>query len=277
VPRGKRKSFDQKMAVYAAQIDCMDQGIGRILAKLKAMGVEKNTLVMFLADNGGCAEQINRRNRRGPIGTRGFFASYGLPWANASNTPFRRFKHFTHEGGIATPLIARWPEVIAADGAVTHQVGHVIDIMATCSDVAGATYPRTFKDKPITPLEGKSLLPIFRGKKRAGHEALYWEHEGNIAVRQGKWKLVQRYKYPLELFDMAADRTELHDLAAANPEKVQKLSAMYDAWAKRCNVQPWKQISRQLVKPRRRRRPVATAPAPAGSGRTRTTPKPGAL
>ena len=261
LPPDKQKSFDLKMAVYAAQVDCMDQGIGRILAKLKAMGADKNTLVMFLSDNGGCAEYLNRKNRRGPIGTHESFASYGLPWANASNTPFRRFKHFTHEGGIATPLIAYWPGVIAADGAVTHQVGHVIDILATCADVAGATYPRTFKDKPITPLEGKSLLPIFRGKERAGHEALYWEHEGNLAVRQGKWKLVQRYKYPLELFDMAADRTELKDLASANPEKLKELSTMYDAWAKRCKVQPWKQIGKLVVKKRRRKKPPATVPA----------------
>ncbi len=242
LPREKQEWFDLKMAVYAAQIDRMDQGIGRILAKLKQMGVEKNTLVLFLADNGGCAEEINRKKRRGPIGTRDSFVSYGLPWANASNTPFRRFKHYTHEGGIATPLIAYWPAVTQTGGAITHQPGHVIDIMATCCDVAGAAYPRTFKGKQITPLEGKSLLPILRGGERAGHDVIYWEHEGNIAVRQGRWKLVQQYKRPWELYDLAADRTELNDLAATQPEKVAELRALYDAWAKRCNVRPWKEV-----------------------------------
>ena len=262
--RREKEQFDLKMAVYAGQVDCMDQGIGRILAKLKQMGVERNTLVMFLSDNGGCAEHINRKNRRGPIGTRDSFASYGLSWANASNTPFRRFKHYTHEGGIATPLVARWPEVIRDGGRITHQAGHVIDIMATCCDVAGVEYPATFAGRQITPLEGKSLLPIFQGKRRAGHDALYWEHEGNLAVRQGKWKLVQQNKRPLELYDMAADRTELNDLASANPEKVRELSALYDAWAKRCNVQPWKQVWPKLLKKRRPAKPVATAPAAKG-------------
>ena len=265
LPPGQREQFDLKMAVYAAQVDCMDQGIGRILAKLKAMGVERNTLVLFLSDNGGCAEQINRPNKRGPIGTRDSFASYGLPWANASNTPFRRFKHYTHEGGIATPLVAYWPEVIGNGGSITHQTGHIIDIMATCCDVAGVAYPSTFVGRQITPLEGKSLLPIFQGKQRSGHEALFWEHEGNIAVRQGKWKLVRQYKRPLELFDMEADRTELNDLAAANGEKVREMSALHDAWSARCNVRPWKEISALLDERKRRARPVTTAPRQGGA------------
>jgi arylsulfatase len=225
---------DLRMAVYAAQIDRMDRNVGRVLAKLKELGAEENTLVLFLADNGGCAEEIHRGKKDAEIGTAETFESYGLPWANASNTPFRSYKHWVHEGGIATPLIARWPAVIQKSG-ITHEPGHLIDLMATCLDVSGATYP---KDK--TPLEGKSLLPVFRTGKREGHEAIYWEHEGNRAVRQGKWKLVARHKGDWELYDLEADRTELADLASKDPDRVKSMAALYDAWAARSQVDPWK-------------------------------------
>src|SRR5262249_13553304 len=144
------------------------------------------------------------------------FQSYGLPWANASNTPFRLYKHWVHEGGIATPLIAHWPAVITKP-AITHQPGHVIDLMATCLDVAGAEYPKRFKDHDITPLEGKSLRPMFEGKTRPGHEAIFWEHEGNRAVRAGKWKLVEKHPGEWELYDLEKDRTELTNLAVKQP------------------------------------------------------------
>ena len=165
--------------------------------------------------------------------------SYGLSWANASNTPFRRYKHWVHEGGIATPLIAYWPAVIRNGGSLTHQPGHIIDIMATCLDVAGLDYPKTYKGRDIRPLEGKSLLPIFEGKTRNAHEAIYWEHEGNRAVRQGKWKLVAAHGKPWELYDLEADRTELNNLAGTHPEMVEQLKAMYQSWAKRSGVLPW--------------------------------------
>jgi arylsulfatase A-like enzyme len=165
--------------------------------------------------------------------------SYGLPWANASNTPFRRYKHWVHEGGIATPFIAYWPAGIKKPNVTTRQVGHIVDVMATCLDVAGAGYPRNFKGGDITPLEGKSLLPILRGETRPGHEALFWEHEGNRAVRQGKWKLVSRHPGGWELYDMQTDRTELNDLAQKHPDKVKELVALHGAWAERCGVQPW--------------------------------------
>lgn len=230
---------DLKMAVYAAQIDRMDQGIGKILNALKEVGAEENTLVMFLADNGGCAEEINRGTPDAPAGTRDSFLSYGLPWANASNTPFRLYKHWVHEGGIATPLIVRYPPVIKQKGAITQQPGHVIDLMATCLDVAGVKYPTTYNGRDIVPLEGKSLLPIFEGKPRKGHDAIFWEHEGNRAVRQGKWKLVSRHRGEWELYDLDADRTELNNLANRYPEKVKELSDLYAKWAERCGVQPW--------------------------------------
>lgn len=253
--------FDQRMAVYAAMIDRLDQGVGRILKQLKATGQEENTLILFLADNGGCAEEIpaNWRGVRFPDQTRDgrptkvgndpavapgpddVFQSYGLPWANASNTPFRLYKHWVHEGGIATPMIAHWPARIKKAG-ITHQPGHVIDLMATCLDVAGQQYPRTFQGKDIQPVEGKSLVPIFQGKTRPGHDALFWEHEGNKAVRQGKWKLVSRHADQWELYDLEADRTELTNLAGKQPDKVKELADRYQQWARRCGVQPWDKV-----------------------------------
>jgi len=229
---------DMRMAVYAAQIDRMDQGIGRIIAKIKEVGAEKNTLVMFLADNGGCAENLRGNDPQVMPGPKETYMSYGLPWANASNTPFRRYKHWVHEGGIATPFIAYWPAVIKPN-RLSHQTGHIIDVMATCQDVARVDCPKTYKGNAIKPLEGKSLLPIFRGKRRAGHEAIFWEHEGNRAVRKGKWKLVSQHPAGWQLYDFEADRTELNNLAEKYPEKLKELAALYDKWAQRCDVMPW--------------------------------------
>jgi len=231
-----------RMEIYAAMIDRMDYGIGRVIDKLRKTGALDNTLVLFLSDNGGNWEG-------GPWGwdwgkgkpgrASNFWCTYGQSWGNLSNTPFRLYKHWVHEGGIATPLIAHWPTVVKQKGKLTDQTGHIIDIMATCCDVAGAKYPAEFECKKITPLEGKSLLPILKGEKRAGHKALFWEHTGNKAVRAGKWKLVSRDGGVWELYDLEKDRTELTDLAAKNPAKVQELKAAYDAWAKRCGVLPW--------------------------------------
>lgn len=232
-----KEDKDLRMAVYAAQIDRMDQGIGKIAAKLKELGYEENTLLLFLADNGGCAEIIDRGKPGAPAGSADSYQSYGVGWANASNTPFRLYKHWDHEGGIATPLIAYWPATIKTS-SITHQAGHIIDIMATCVDVAGADYPKTFKDRPITPLEGKSLLPIFQGKTREGHDAIFWEHEGNRAVRQGKWKLVARHRGAWELYDLDADRTELNNLADKHPDRVKEMAGLHKEWAKKVGVVP---------------------------------------
>lgn len=228
-----------RMAVYAAMVDRMDQGIGRVLDTLEKIGAEENTLVLFLSDNGGCHENVEGRklNKPGTLpGERGSFVAYQRPWANASNTPFRLFKHWIHEGGIATPLIARWPGVIRNHGGLTHQVGHIIDLMATCIDVAGAEYPTTFNGNPIAPLEGKSLVPIFEGKTREPHDALYWEHFKNRGIRQGKWKLVATKTGDWELYDLEADRTELNDLGAKHPDKAKELNRLFDAWANRVGV-----------------------------------------
>ena len=254
------KSWQQRrMEVYAAQIDVMDQGIGRILEKIRQVGVERNTLVMFLSDNGGCAEEVasswkglhipktTRSGRSVQVGNspnmtpggEDTYQSYGLAWANASNTPFRLYKHWVHEGGIATPLIVRWPEVIRDGGGLTHQVGHVIDVMPTCLQAAKIVYPKLFQGLKLLPSEGKSLIPIFRGQTRQ-QSVHFWEHEGNRAVRDGKWKLVSRHRGTWELYDVETDRTELNDLAAKFPVIVQDLARSYQAWAKRCNVEQWK-------------------------------------
>jgi arylsulfatase len=255
------------MEVYAAQIDRMDQGIGRILAALERNGRLDDTLVIFLADNGACAEDIpqdvtidelveklmiaRRTTRSGePVhfgndvtrmpGPENTYQSYGTAWANLSNAPFRLYKHWIHEGGIATPLIAHWPNGIDAsqNGGLRHAPGYLPDIMATIVEATGARYPSTFEGHAIDPLEGQSLLPVFANEATAveNRKPMFWEHEGNAAVRIGQWKLVKRYPRDWELYDMDADRTELHDLAAQQPRRVQEMAAQYDAWAKRCGV-----------------------------------------
>jgi len=173
------------------------------------------------------------------------FTSYRTPWANASNTPFRLYKHWVHEGGVATPLVAYWPAVIKQRGGLTHEPGHLVDLMATCLDVAGGTYPQTYGDREITPLEGKSLVPALQGKEREGHDAIYWEHEGNRAMRQGKWKLVSRHPDNWELYDLDADRTEMNDLSSKHRDRMERMVGMYDQWAERCGVMPWEDVRRR--------------------------------
>ncbi len=248
-----RDAWDLKMAVYAAQIDRMDQGIGRIVSRLRDASLLDDTLILFLADNGGCAELVDRGKPGAEPGTRESFLSYGIPWANASNTPFRLYKHFVHEGGIATPLVAHWPRALSKGGGLTHQPGHLIDILPTCLDAAGAAYPRAYRGREILPAEGRSLLPILEGRQREGHEAIFWEHEGNRAVREGKWKLVAHSRGEWELYDLDLDRTESRDLAKENPARVAELAAKYSRWAERCGVLPWNEVreSQPAEKPKR--------------------------
>lgn len=248
------------MAVHAAMIDRVDQGLGRLVERLKELGLFDNTVILCLSDNGASREQPARPGFDRTSETRGgenivyfgrgakknvlpgpetTYAGIGPHWANVANAPFRLWKATQHEGGIRTPLIVHWPRGLRTPpGAVTHQPGHVIDLMATCLDLAGAEYPKTFNGREITPLEGKSLAPIFRGEQRTGHEALYWEHFGARAVRAGDWKLVARKDGPWELYHLAQDQTETRNLAKAHPDKVQRLSAAWEAWARRTNVYP---------------------------------------
>jgi arylsulfatase A-like enzyme len=268
------------MEVYAAMVDAMDQGVGRIVGRLKKEGWLDNTLILFLQDNGGCAETLGRgrkitfhdtepeairpmrpdelqplmipkRTRDGRVVRQGqgvmpgpadTFISYGRAWANVSNTPFREYKHWVHEGGISTPLIVHWPEGI--DPARTNQLestpAHLIDIMATCVDVAGASYPKEKDGIRIQPMEGVSLRPAFRGRPIQRPQPIFWEHEGNRAVRSGPWKLVAKGPAgPWELYDMRVDRTELHDQARAQPDRVAHMAAAWETWARRARVLPW--------------------------------------
>jgi arylsulfatase len=166
------------------------------------------------------------------------FIAYGRGWANVSNTPFREYKHWVHEGGISTPLIAHWPAGIEGRGRLSHEPGHLIDIMATCADLAGAERPREIGGAAVPPLEGVSLRPALGGKPLERKAPLFWEHEGNRAIREGKWKLVAKENQPWELYDVEADRTEQHDLAAGQPERVRQMAAQWDAWATRADVLP---------------------------------------
>ncbi len=227
---------DLRMAVYAAMIDSMDQNIGRIVRTLKETGVEENTLVMFLSDNGGCAEEPGGRNTKAIPGPREFYTAVGPAWGWAQNAPFRRYKSWVHEGGISTPLIVRWPSVVKPN-SMTHQVGHLIDLMATCIDVAETEYPANYHGREILPLEGKSLVPILKGEQRQAHETLCWEWSGNRAIRQGKWKLVWDTQVKRwELYDLAADRTETNDLLSAHADRAESMAEDWFAWADRTGV-----------------------------------------
>ena len=231
-----KEDWDLRMAVYAAMVDRMDQGIGRVLDALRRIGEHENTVVMFLSDNGGCHEGLEDRKLDKPgtkPGERGSFVAYRRPWANASNTPFRLFKHWVHEGGIATPFIVRWPAGMTRKGELERQVGHINDIMATCVDLAGAKYPETFNGQAITPCEGKSLAPVLGGGRREPHERLYWEHMGNRAVLEGDWKFVAAKDTEWALYNLAEDRTELNDLSDAMPERAKALLDEWNAWADR--------------------------------------------
>jgi arylsulfatase A-like enzyme len=255
----------------------MDQGIGRIIAELKRQNRFDNTLVFFLEDNGGCAEQMGRSSnakevksmvckpmapdelqkqiwppmqtrdgrpvRTGPgvmPGPEDTYVAYGRGWANVSNTPFREYKHWVHEGGISTPLIVHWPKGIPASlhNQLVGQPAHLIDLMATCVDVAGAVYPAEKEGQKIQPMEGVSLRPAFAGKALERSQPICWEHESNRAIRDGQWKLVAKANQPWELYDMVADRTEIHNLAEKQPDKVKELAARWEAWAARANVLP---------------------------------------
>jgi arylsulfatase A-like enzyme len=262
------------MEVYAAQLDRMDQDIGKVVDELRRQGTLDNTLIFYMQDNGGCAENMGRNRpararqpveprpqdyvftnhrtphtrdgrpyRVGPDAMPGpgdTYISYGEAWANVSNTPFREYKHWVHEGGIATPLIVHWPRGISSSrrGKLEAQPGHLIDIMATCVDVAGAKYPGVAHSNSIPPMEGVSLAPAFRGKSLQRKNPIFWEHEANRAVRNGEWKLVAKENKSWELYNLKFDRTEQHDLASAEPLRAEKLMAQWDAWAARANVLP---------------------------------------
>jgi arylsulfatase A-like enzyme len=240
-----RKPWEARcMEVYAAQVDRMDQGVGKIVESLTKNQLLDNTLILYLQDNGACAETIGRAANKAGVpppmpGPADTWISYGQAWANVSNTPFRYYKHFVHEGGISTPLIAHWLAGITRRGELEYQPGHLIDVMATCVDLSGAKYPTEFAARAIQPMEGRSLVPAMNGQS-IQREAIFWEHEGNRALRVGKWKLVAKGpRGPWELYDMEKDRTEMHDLAAAQPDRVREMTSQWERWAKRTEAIPW--------------------------------------
>ncbi len=220
-----------KMAVYAAMVDRMDQNIGRIMDKVKESGEWENTLIMFLSDNGACAE-VADYTPDVPPGPVESYRSLNLPWANATNTPFRKFKNHDFEGGICTPFIAHYPSRIP-EPFITDQPGHLVDIMATCLDLGKATYPERFDDHEVLPLEGKSLVPVFEGRQREGHDVIYWQWANSTGIRQGNWKAVGYVNTRWELYDIGKDRSELNDLAGQYPEKVKELDQLFNAWARK--------------------------------------------
>ena len=239
----RKERFDQIMSVYAAMIECIDTSTGTLVAGLKERGLLDNTLIVFLSDNGGNAEGGPPGVTRGTgaIGSPDSYVQLGMNWATLANTPFRRYKHFTHEGGISSAFIAHWPAGIPheRDGKLERQPAHVVDLMATALDLSGAKYPATYNGNEIIPFEGVSLRPAFEGKPLHRQNPLFWEHEGNKAIRDGKWKLVQKWHGPWELYDMEADRTELHDLSAEHADQVARLTESFNAWVQRAYVDDW--------------------------------------
>jgi arylsulfatase A-like enzyme len=234
----KKDRFDHLMATYAAVVSRLDRSVGTLVAALKERGEFDNTLILFMSDNGGNAEYgVNGRTEGDP--TKADSDWYcGQSWAYLENTPFRLFKHFNHEGGIASPLVAHWPAGIKESRWV-REPAHVIDILPTCLDLAAAKYPESRDGNAATPPEGVSLKPLLTGTGTLSPRPLFWEHEGNAAVRQGDLKLVRKGKQGAwELYDLKADRTELKDLASAQPEKTKELLALWRSWAERANVQP---------------------------------------
>jgi len=238
----EKERFEEIMAIYAATMFALDRAIGKLVEGLRERGVLDNTLILFMSDNGGNAEsgprgRLEGSRAGGPAST----VFLGMNWATLGNTPFRRYKHFTHEGGIATPLIAHWPGGIAKEreGKWERQPGHLIDILPTVADACGAAVPKKIRGLDVLPPEGVSLLPAIAGKPLARKQPLFFMHEGNRAVRDGKWKLVSKYLDPWELYDMDEDRTELRNVAAQHPEVVMRLSAAYDAWAQRTFAEQW--------------------------------------
>lgn len=272
IPEDQRAWEAKCMEVYAAMVDNMDQGIGRLIQELKDRGRFENTLILYLQDNGACAEQLGRKPRKNlpepraamgrdelqtqmdPTHTRAgepvlsgnsampgpatTYIAYGLNWANVSNTPFREHKSLCHEGGISTPLIAHWPKGITDRSALRNQPGHLIDIMTTCVELSGATYPTSYNDNQIQPMEGRSLVPIFANQPTS-ERVLMWEHYGKAAIRKGNQKLVRLgSKSSWQLYDLEKDRTELRDLAKEHPETVRELAELWEHEAHRTKIYP---------------------------------------
>lgn len=245
VPEKDRALWVKKMATYAGAIDCIDQGVGRLIETLKKDKVYDNTLIVFMSDNGGCPEEVSRLdNSYKAFGGPNSFEAVGEYWANASNTPFRMYKAWSHEGGIHTPFIVNWPGKTNQPGAFVNNPSHLIDLMPTFLEVSGAKYPTIYKGQKIPPYEGRSMVPLFLGKTLSDNRPLFWEHEAKRAVRVKEWKLVADanetapYVEPWELYNLNTDPTESVNLAAKYPEKVKELETLWNNWAQAKQVLP---------------------------------------
>jgi arylsulfatase A-like enzyme len=239
----------ERMAVFAAQVDALDQSVGRVMEALRRAGIDRNTLILFHSDNGASDQSVvSERDKPGQTwrvdgtptrvgktpdiwpGPADNFVTAGPAWANVSNAPFRQHKQTNFEGGIASPLIAWWPGEVKNSGSISSELSHITDISATCLEVAGVAYPSEFDSRRVQPLAGKSLLPVLRGEQRPGHDRLFWATSGSRAVREGKWKLVAARSGDWELYDLEADRTELNDLAHREPARVTAMSEAFQRW-----------------------------------------------
>jgi arylsulfatase len=246
ISENQKNDFIMRMAVYAAQLDIVDQGIGHIVQTLKQQDLLDNTLIFFLSDNGATAEFVSNGKSKKVDGSDDTRESYRINWANVSSTPFKEYKHYTYEGGIATPLIIHWPESINSErmGTFTEDYGHIMDIMATCVEVSGATYPKRINNREIMPLQGKSLLPVIQGETRERGK-IFWEHEANIAMREGDWKMVAKTEpedqfsmSSLQLYNLESDPTETKDLSVLYPEQLDNMYQQWLEWGKHVNVFP---------------------------------------
>lgn len=229
-----KKIWARKMAVYAAMIDRMDQNIGRLINKLKSNGQYENTMIVFISDNGACAETVNTKLLSDPekkIGERGSYHIYGENWANASNTPFKKYKHYMHEGGVVTPCIIQWPAKIKPAKGYSDGIGHVIDLMPTAMELSGAKSPN---------VAGKSLSYLW-SKGKAPERTYCWEHEGNQAIRKGNWKLVKEFQETYwSLYNLATDPTEMNDLSGVEAARAKAMLEEYTQWSVKVGVRPYK-------------------------------------
>ena len=234
----ERKAIEErKMTVYAAMIDRMDQNIGKVINKLREQGKLDNTIILFLSDNGASAEVVELSDDYGEIGTLTKWTSLCENWANVCNTPFRYYKNYSYEGGVATPLIISWPKGLKNPGRLSDFTGHFIDIMATFVDLTGATYPTEYNGKPVLPYEGESLMPVIRNEKVERTKPIFWAWQYGQAARDGKWKIVKEgLKNKWDLFDMSVDPTEVNDLSGKYPEQVERLDTMFTNWQQRVNI-----------------------------------------
>lgn len=250
----RRRDLARRMAVFAAMVEGVDNGVGKIVDHLRQTGDLENTLILFLSDNGACYEWgpfgFDGPSRKGittlrtgsdleKTGGPGTHQSYGSGWANLGNTPFRMYKHFTHEGGISTPFIAHWPQGIGSRDEWIREPAHLMDVMPTLVEVAGASYPTEFNGNAVTPLEGISLVPAMHGKKTKAR-SIGFDHESAHALRKGDWKVVYAKRMPhelkWELYNLAEDRCELNDLADQYPERVEAMVSEWEGWARRVGV-----------------------------------------